>query len=698
MPHAEALGHLRGGHPQAAAAILEAHLRSAVGDAQAWFLLGACRHALRDLNGAAAAFARSVALDPLQAEAHLARISVLRAAGQVHAAHIAAAEALATLPGSAQLHYAGALCLEDLGRLDDALAQYDRALAADAALEDALHNRGLLLARLGRFDEAAANHRRYAAAFPRAARAHGALADFLLVTDRLEEAGQALDALEHIAPRDTSARVRRGVLLASQQRFAEASAVFADARAADARGVEQFLQRVAPGSGSAPMLSPENVFLWRWQLAQRRCDWSSWEAGPEELRRIAGRPGVVIEPAAAFMSLHTPLTAAERLAVARHVAGQIERQAPVLAPLRAAPRARIRLGILSPDLREHLNAYLLLPLFELLDRTRFELYAYSLAGDDGSAISSKLRAGADCFRDLHATDDTAAAAAVRDDGVDILLDAGGYTAGARFGITARRPAPLQVSYLGFPGSLGSARVDYAIVDRVVAGSDAEWSEALVDLPHTYFLYDFRAPAPQLACSRQDYGLPAGGVVFCAFHRTDKITPDAFALWMRILARVPRSVLWLLAMPAAAQANLRRAAAEQGVDPARLVFAPFEPREHYLARQRLGDLMLDAVHHSAMTTACDAMAAGLPLLTLRSAAMASRAGESLLRAAGLPELVAANAESFVDQAVRLASDTARLAHCRERLLSRTAPLFDTAARVRELQAAIAGMWERALRAR
>lgn len=293
-------------------------------------------------------------------------------------------------------------------------------------------------------------------------------------------------------------------------------------------------------------------------------------------------------------------------------------------------------------------------------------------------------------------DDAQAAAAVRADGIDILLDAGGYTAGARFGITARRPAALQVSYLGFPGSLGSNRVDYAIVDRVVAGAAAEWSEALVHLPHCYFLYDFRGPVPEPAGSRLDYGLPEDGFVLCAFHRGDKITPDAFALWMRTLARVPQSVLWLLALPAEAQANLRRAAGAHGVDPARLVFAPFDPRERYLARQRLGDLMLDAVHHSAMTTACDAMAAGLPLLTLRGAAMASRAGESLVRAAGLPELVAADAESFVDQAVRLASYPDRLARCRERLLSRAAPLFDTAARVRELQDAFAGMWERALR--
>jgi predicted O-linked N-acetylglucosamine transferase (SPINDLY family) len=698
LSRAQALAQLRAGSPQAAAAILEALLQTEPGDAQAWFLLGACRHAQNHLNGAAAAFGHSVALEPTQTEAHLALISVLRAGGDFEAANAAATQALALIAGSAPLHYASALALEDLGRQEEALAQYDRALDLDAGLEDALHNRGLLLARLGRLEEAMANHRRYAAAFPLAARAHSALADFLLAADRLDEAAHALDALQRIAPQDAGARVRQGVLLASQQRFTEAAAAFAVARATDAAGVEQYLRRVTPGSGIELMLSPENVFLWRWQLKRQRCDWSSWQAGPDELRRLPAKTAAVVEPAAAFMALHTPLSGSERHDVARHVGTHIERHSAVLPPLRAVPRAPIRLGILSPDLREHLNAYLLLPLFELLDRTRFELCAYSLAADDGSAIRATLRGAANQFRELHAMTDEVAAKRIRADAVDILLDVGGYTAGARFGITARRPAALQVNYLGFPGSLGSHRVDYAIVDRVVAGAEGEWSESLVHLPHTYFLYDFRTPVPQLELARRDYGLPDDAFVFCAFHRPDKISPDAFALWTRVLARVPDSVLWLLALPAEAQANLRRAAGEHGVDPARLVFAPFDPRARYLARQRLGDLMLDAVHHSAMTTAFDALASGLPVLALRGNAMASRAGESLLRAAGLPELVAPDAQSYVEHAAQLAGDPARLAQYRERLQSRAGALFDTAARVRELQAAFEWMWERALRPR
>lgn len=692
MSRADALAHLQAGRPQAAAALLESQLQSEEQDARGWFLLGACRHALNDLAGAAAAFSRSREIDPANPEAHLALVTVLRAAGDARAALVAAQQALAHLPGDARVLYAAALSFEDLGQADAALAHYDRALGVAPGYEDALHNRGLLLARLEKFEEAVANQRRYLAAFPEAARAHSALADVLLASGRFEEAIEALDALERLAPQDASARIRRGVALASLQRYDEARAVFADARARDAQAVAGYVQRIAPGSDPDVMLSPENIFIWQCHLALGRCDWSSWDACVEEMRRLPANAAAAVEPAVAFMAFHLPLSSEERHAIARHVAAGIEARTPALPPLAGRRRARIRIGVLSPDLREHLNAYLLLPMFALLDRERFELYAYSLAADDGSEIRGKLRAAADHFRDLHATTDQDAASRIRNDDIDILIDAGGHTTGGRFGITARRPARLQVLYLGFPGTLGSKRVDYAIVDRVVGGSAAEWSEALVHLPHTYYLYDFRMPVPEPGLSRQHYGLPENAFVFCAFHKAEKISPDAFALWLRILARAPRAVLWMLALPAAAQRNLRQEAAAQGVDPARLVFAPFDPREQYLARQRLGDLMLDAVHHSAMTTACDALAAALPVLTLRGTAMASRAGESLLRAAGLPELVAADQDSYIAQALQLASDPPRLAAYRRRLAVRAGPLFDTATRVRELETAFVQVWQ------
>jgi len=657
-----ALERLRGGQPRAALPLLESHVAAHAADARAWFLIGACRHQLGDEAGALEAFERSLALSP-----------------------------------DPNAIYASAVALEDLDRPQDALARYDAALERASGHEDALHNRGLLLARLGRLAEAERNHRRYVGLHPQSVRARGDLAEALLALSRYEEALAELDWILARAPRDALALLKRGIALASLRRFDESRAAIAAALAADRPAVTRFIAGVAPRAEPEIMLSPRNIFLWRRYVAQGTCDWSGWDDYLAEFRLAIRDPDLPLDRALAFSALHLPLDESERHLIACRIAARIERKVAPLPP-RAEPKHEcLRVGVMSPDLREHLNAYLLLPLFELIDRRRFEIFAYSLAPDDGSPIRARVDAAADGFRDLSRLGDRDAANAIRHDEVDILVDCAGHTTGGRLEITARRPAPVQALYLAFACTLGSKRVDYAIVDRIVVppGSEAHWSEAPVYLPDTYYLYDYREPAPELTGARADYGLPEDAVVFCAGHKPEKITPDAFDLWLRVLAQVPRAVLWLNAMPAAAIENLRREAAARGMDPGRLVFAPFDPRPRYLARQRLGDLLLDALHHSAMTSACDALGAGLPVLTLKGATFASRAGESLLRAAGLPELVAAGPEAFVQTACALGNDRGLLAGLKDKLRAKrtTAPLFDTTRRVRQLEAALADMWRR-----
>jgi predicted O-linked N-acetylglucosamine transferase (SPINDLY family) len=662
--------------------------------------LGACHHALNDLPAAAGAFSRSLDQDPANAESHLAYISVLRAARDTHKALTASQQALARIQGDARLFYAAALCLEDSGQSETALAHYNTALQLAPGFEDALHNKALLLSRIGKLEEAAALRQHHVQSFPVSMRAHSGLADTLLALGNFEEAIKALESLERLALHDVTARVRRGVALASLRRFEEACTPFAEACARDAQAVAEFLQRVSPGSDPEMMLSPENIYLGHAWSAIGQCHWSSWHSFVAVMKRVARDLRIVVEPAVAFMCRLVPLTGAERHAIVRHVAAPIEGRCPILSPAPLVARPRMRIGVLSPDFREHLNAYLLAPLFELVDRTRFDLYAYSLAADDGSAVRARIRSSVDIFRDSDQLSDKDAALAIRNDDIDILLDVGGHTTGARFAITAQRPAKLHVNYLGFSCSLASPRVDYAIVDRIVGSDDTEWTEARIYLPHTHFLYDFRVQPGASAVTRRDYGLPDDAFVYCAFHRAEKISPDVFDLWMRILAQVPRSVLWFRALSEQTARNLRARAAERGVDSARLVFAPFEPSHdpRYLARHRLGDLMLDSLHHNAMTSACDALGAGLPVLTLRGMAFTSRAGESLVRAAGLPELVTNDQETYVQTAVRLAIDRSELQALKQRLAAnrRTAPLFDTAGRVRALETAFQKMYDRMLR--
>ncbi len=572
------------------------------------------------------------------------------------------------------------------------MERYDRLLLAHPGAAEALHNRGLLLARLGRLNDAEKNNRRYVERHPDDPKARALLADVLLALSRYDE---ALGELDSVAKPDALILVRRALALSSLMRHAEARAAIAAAKAADARAVERFITRLAPGSDPEVVLASENVFLWRRYVAQGACDWRGWNDYLNEFRRTLRDPALPLDRALAFTALHLPLNERERHELARRIAAQIERKVAPLPARAAAGHERIRIGVLSPDMREHLNAYLLLPLFELIDRRRFEIFAYSLAPDDGSAIRARVRAVVDRFRDLSGLGDRAAADAIQKDEIDILVDCAGHTTGSRFEITAYRPAPVQALYLAFPSTLGSKRLDYAIVDRIVVptGSEAHWSEALVNLPDTFFLYDFRDKVSDLGLTRANYGLPEGTVVFCASHKPEKITPDTFELWLRVLARVPRAVLWLNAMPADAVENLIRQAEARGVGRERLVFARLDTRQRYLARQCLGDLMLDAVHHNAITTACDALGAGLPVLTLKGTTFASRAGESLLRAAGLPELVAADPDAFVRTAAALGNDPCSLAGLKDKLRANrmTAPLFDTISRVRQLEAAFTEMW-------
>jgi predicted O-linked N-acetylglucosamine transferase (SPINDLY family) len=499
-------------------------------------------------------------------------------------------------------------------------------------------------------------------------------------------------------PADPLASLKRGFALSALGEYAEAQASFDAARDADSAFVARFCRELSSNPDAPAELSPQSIFLWRRYLAQCHCDWDDRDRYVAEFRRATEVASAQLDRALVYAAMHLPFRVSERHAVAQSVAAEIERRIVPL-PSRVLPAAarRLRIGILSPGFRDHVDALLLLPLFELADGSRFELYAYSLAPDDRSRVRDRVRRAAHRFRDLSALNAMDAAQQIRRDEIDILVDAGGYSEGARFEIVAARPAPLQVLYLCFASTLGSSRVDYTILDPVVAPQEhrEHWSEEIVYLPDTYFLYDFRPEAQATAPTRAEYSLPKRGPVLCGFHKGEKIDPETFSVWMKVLHAHKPAVLWLLGDRPGIVANLRRAAVEAGVDPGRLIFCSRERRDRYLARLRLADLYLDAVHHNAIVTACDCLAVGLPVLTLHGSTCTSLSAESLLRAAGLPDLVAADSDDYVARASRLLRDPESLAALRARLSAarESAPLFDTAARVRELGAAFTEMWRR-----
>jgi predicted O-linked N-acetylglucosamine transferase (SPINDLY family) len=335
-------------------------------------------------------------------------------------------------------------------------------------------------------------------------------------------------------------------------------------------------------------------------------------------------------------------------------------------------------------------------LFEQHDRSRFEVWALNNTRPESSAMRRRLESAFDRMLDIRSLSDEAAAKLAAEAEIDILINVNGFAGDHRMGVSAARPVPLQVNYLGFPGSFGVDYVDYIIADRIVIPQAERefYNEQVVWLPDCYQANDDKRPIAGAPPSRRECGLPENGFVFCNFNSNHKFTPAFFAAWMRILKQVDGSVLWLLEGNEAFRDNVRHFAQERGVAPERLVFAPSLPPERNLARLALAGLALDMLPLNAHTSGSDALWAGLPLLTLRGTAFPGRVAESLLRAVGLPELVTDSMEDYEALAVALAKDPARLKALRDRLAANraSAPLFDTARFTRRIEAAYAGMWE------
>jgi protein O-GlcNAc transferase len=428
--------------------------------------------------------------------------------------------------------------------------------------------------------------------------------------------------------------------------------------------------------------------------ASRLCDWSQRDAIADDMARRIGAGASRVSPLVAMRYHDDP---ALQLAGARQYAAGRGLKAPRGAAPRPAADGPIRLAYLSADFRQHPVAQLIADLIERHDRTRFTVAGISLGPDDGSALRGRLVRAFDRFHDATAMSDRDAAQLIAGARADIVIDLGGYTTGCRPEILRHRPAPVAAGWLGYPGTMGVDVIDYILADPVALplALEGAFTEKIVHLRDCYMpgapWRPLAAPVP----SRRAARLPEQGFVFCAFNNPAKIAPAMFAAWMRILAAVPDSVLWLAAAGDAA-ANLRREAASRGIDPDRLVFAPRTADfDDHLARHRVAGLFLDTLPYNAHTTACDALRAGLPVLTCRGNAMAGRVAASLLHAVGLPELVTTSLAGYEETAIRLATDPPRLAATTAKLAGNlpTAALFD-ADRFRDgMEGAFSAMWER-----
>lgn len=548
-----------------------------------------------------------------------------------------------------------AIAAFERGESEKAVDLLCRAIEADPQSAIALNDLGSILAQIGRTAEAIPVFRRAIEFQPEYPEAHNNLANVHQMAGNLEQAVTSYLTALRLRPDYAEAYRNLASALRRLGKTQEATAALARAVAIDPGYIEAIAILV--------------------QQLKELCDWRMVDDLTRQLIDSVESGSGAVNPFI-FLTLETTprqqRLCAQQWALAKRIAVTNPAEAPV-------KRDRITVGYLSADFHDHATAHLISELFELHDRSRFRIIGYSCGADDGSDARARLRRAFDSFVDLEHTSHASAAARIRADKVDILVDLKGYTTHARPEILALRPAPIQVSYLGYPGTMGTPAIDYVLVDRFAVPPEQQehFTETLVHLPNCYQVNDRRRPiAPAL--TRAEYGLPESGFVFCCFNSPHKITAVIFDIWMRLLNEVQGSVLWLLETNPAAMANLRsEAEARLRGGSERLIFAPQLPNSQHLARFAVAGLVLDTLPYNAHTLTSDALWGGCPVLTLAGETFASRVAGSILRAAGLPELVTFNLKEYETAALRLAFDRAELKILRARLKrNRTeGPLFD-----------------------
>lgn len=562
--------------------------------------------------------------------------------------------------------------LRALGKTDDALAWLAKVIALSPNFAQAHLNRGaILLARQEPHGAIAELDRAIAIAPSSAAFANRGSAFRQL--GQLEKAHDSYQSAVELAPSDP------------QNHFALSEVLTQMGRDDAAIGA---LERTVALDRAFPFALSNLVASRR-----KRADWRSFEREQAALDE-AVESGVLIDP---FIFFHASSSPAHQLTCAKAYVAKVAPDRGAAIPRTPSPVSRLRVAYISADFRSHATAHLMAGVFEEHDRERFDISAISYGPDDRSEMRNRLKTAFQRFEDVSHLADEDVAELIRRLDIEVLVDLGGFTAGARPKILARRPAPIQVNYLGFPGTMGASYIDYLMADRIVIPEREQqhYTEKLVYLPDSYQATDSKRLLLPNVPTRSEVGLPEDAFVYCAFNRTSKLTPLLFDVWMRLLAKTAGSVLWLLGEDPIARENLRREAVARSVAAERIVFAPQVPADEHLARYQLADLFLDTLPYNAHTTTSDALWAGLPVLTCLGTAFPGRVAASLLNAVGLPELVTRSLDEYEGLALRITHDSGLRAALRRKLAAHrtTWPLFDTVGMTRHIEKAFNEMWRR-----
>jgi predicted O-linked N-acetylglucosamine transferase (SPINDLY family) len=631
---------------------------------------------LNRLDEALSSYGEAVLLNPHDALTHYNMGVLLQAMNRPEEALARFGAAIAISP-----EYVAALCnrgilLQEQGEFDAALNDYDRAIERDPGFAHAYFSRGTLHHRRKHFDAALADYDQAITLDRGYADAYCNRGSLLVETHRFDAALASLDSAIDINPAFAEAHGNRADTLIQMREYVAAIASYDQALNLNPK------IKFAPGT--------------RRYAKMYLCDWKDLESDLNAVS-AAVEADVAVAPPLVMLTLvdssRLHFKAARTWVRERIVAHEVLPAIP-----RRAHAGRIQLGYFSGDFRDHPVAILAAGFLALHDRTRYELTAFSYGADTKDTMRTRLEKTFDRFLDVRGKSDNEVALLSRSLGIDIAIDLGGHTGTSRTGIFALRAAPIQINYLGYPGTMAAEYIDYLIADRTVIPEDQQqhYSEKILYLPHQFLPHDSHREIADVEFRREELGLPSTGFVFCCFNSSHKIMPDIFDIWMRILARTGNSVLWLSHGNVTAAQNLKREAEIRGIDSRRLVFAGrMQSAGEHLARHRIADLFLDTLPYNAHATALDALWSGLPILTRMGQGFAARVGASVLNAVRLPELITSTAAQYEELAVELAANPQRLAEIRLKLERNrlTTPLFDTARFTRNLERAYTRVFER-----
>ena len=673
---AEAVRLLAVGDAQGLATVYHKILAINVDDADAINGLGVLDYLSQRWSQAGEHFQRAVALAPEQAQYHL-NLAKVWAEEKRHAEveHLCRT-ALKLDPGLHDARRQLSVALINLFKNDEALSQVNQVIAAVPDWPDALFLKGLILNAYRKYDEALPLFSRITELQPTNAKAWFAVA-LNCFEDELRSS-QGISAMSRalkLAPDNADYYANYGHTLNSWALYELAGEAFY----------------------KACLLRPDQQFaigyaIYNWMSVG---NWKHLDVFLKTAHQRLSHGEKIWEPFCFKALAHSEQD--QQLCARIYSAEKFPRVPGVVNVPARLPRSKIRIGYLAGELREHATSILMTGVFESHDRERFEVYAFDNGWDDGGELRRRQNAAFHKIINISKVGDLEAARIIAENEIDILIDLNGFFGAGRQEVFAFKLSPVQVSYLGCPGTMGTDYFDYLIADGVVIpeGSDSYYDEKIVRLPHTYQANDFKRKVSERVFTRAEMGLPEQGFVFCCFNNNYKITPETFSRWMHILQKVEGSVLWLFVINKYTMLNLRREAEKRGVDPDRLIFAQPLPSPEHLARHRLADLFLDTLPYNAHTTASDALWMGLPLVTQVGTTFPGRVAASLLTALGVPELITRTPEAYEALAIELALAPAKLKAVREKIISQraTAPLFNTKLFTQHFEQALQAMYER-----